>query len=1013
MVWAHGPPRTAEHSVQIYISELRKALTNGSIDQLIDTRPPGYVINVSPDSIDTKRFERLVRDGLSDVRSGHPDRGHPKLEQALAMWKGEALADFAYEDFAQGFVRSLAELRSDALEALAALELERGRFNDARDLARKAIEADPLREEPRRVMMLALYQSGRQADALRHFNEYQQVLASELGIETSEALRYVEEQILLQDPVLLRRPQPESEFNPYRGLRAFKEEDGEVYFGRESLVSEVLERLENGPGFVSIVGPSGSGKSSAARAGVIPVMRQRGRDVEVIQPGPRPLWELAGAFEQVASGSRASLLRRFESDPRSLADLVKRPLVLILDQFEELFTLSQPDTAVRLSELLSNAVRDDTVPLEVVVTLRADYYDKPLSIPALAAVFSDTVVSVKPMTPQEIERAIVEPAKTVGTSVEPALVAQLVADMADNPGALPLLQFTLFELFDKASGGLTLEAYERLGGINGALTGGADDLLAVLDAEGRDLAEQLLMRMVQKGRALSTSRPVAVRDLIDLSKDSVLLQKVLEAFGSRRLVTFDRDASGAAIVEIAHEYLISEWPQMENWLTTHSVDLDRLYVLEVATADWVEAGRSDDYLLRGERLARFERWQSETTMRLTTTETDFLQSSVSLRDRERKAEAEREAHESALKQRAKRRLWYFGGAVAALAAALTLLVVTLIPEPPPDLVIMYDFANADTGFSGLIRSGMLSSADANGLDYLELSDWNREDVRVMGEHVANGTGLVLLQRGSMQGFEELPETIQANPDTWFVWMDCDDSDLDLLGPNETCILSDELELGFLAGAVAAHKTQTGNIGIVVGVNSEFMYPFHRGFVQGAAHVDPDVVVASAYLSFDTDGFASWPLGQLAGDYLIEEGSDVIFHAAAFSGWGVAEAVHHWAEVGNQPLWVIGVDEDMYAGTEAFEWDYVLGFREQILTSIVKRIDLGVAAAIDQYSAVGAVENIELNIASGGIDYVSTGGHLDEVIAELEAIKGALRDGAISVENDVDIEVRMLVDLLRS
>lgn len=1012
LVWGDSAPRTAEHSVQIYVSELRKALSNGSNADVIDTRPPGYVINVPPDAVDTMRFEKLVRDGLSALRAGEIGIARPKLEQALASWTGEPLADFTYEDFAQGHIRSLVELRSDALEAQAGLELDQGHVDKARELSRQAIVAYPLREEPRRLMMLALYRSGRQADALREYANFKRFVGEELGIEPSPALRSLEERVLLQDPTLDVAPAPVSEGNPYRGLRAFSEADADTYFGRESLVTEVREKLATTTGFVSIVGPSGSGKSSAAQAGLIPSLRAEGQSVALFQPGSRPLWELAGALDQIGYGSRAGLLRRFETNPSALLEIITRPTVLVVDQFEELFTLAEPDTAIRFSELMATAVRDPSTPLRVVTTLRADYYDRPLSMPALAGVFSDSVVSVKPMTPREIESAVVEPAGASGVSVEPSLLTQLVADMGDEPGALPLLQFTLFELFEHRSGSLTLADYQALGGIHGALTGGADELLVQFDDKGRDLVEQLMMRMIQKGRALSTSRPVPVRDLLDLGADNVALQGVLEAFGSRRLITFDRDASGAAIVEMAHEFLITEWPQMESWIETHNEDLDRIYAIDSAAREWVESEKSEDFLLRGARLDQFKDWRESTSLRLTSLESGFIDASLEMRSRELEARQEQAQKEAALQKSARRRLWYFGGAVAALATAVTFLVVTLIPEPPPDIVIMYDFENSEIGFSGLIGTGLNQAAGQLQLSVEELHDMTPAHVPLMQEHVANGTGLVLLQRATLFWVEEIHETIESHPETRFVWMDCDPAEVAGLGPNESCIVSQENELGFLAGVVAARATTTGMVGIVVGMNAEFMYPFHRGFVAGASIADPNVNVLSVYLSFEPDdGFGSWTLGRLAGQELIAEGADVIFHAAAYSGWGVAEAASLATRPGGPLVWVIGVDEDMAMETESFGSDYVLGFKDILLTSIVKRIDLGVSEAIDQFAMTGSVETIYLDIAGGGIDYVTTGGHLGGLTAELEVLKESIRNGEFEVGDDAEIEVRMLLDLI--
>jgi DNA-binding SARP family transcriptional activator/basic membrane lipoprotein Med (substrate-binding protein (PBP1-ABC) superfamily) len=1011
-VWGDNPPRTAGHSVQIYISDLRKALAEGSQNNIIETRPPGYVLNVPPEQVDALRFERLVREGLVAVRNGDVAGGWPKLERALDEWTAAPLSDFTYASFAQGHIRSLEEMRSDALEALGAIHLEQGDTDRAREIVRIAIAADPLREEPRRLMMLALYRSGRQAEALRRFGEYQTLLAEELGIQPSEALRDLEERVLLQDPTLDLQAPSTSEGNPYRGLRAFSEEDSEVYFGREDLVAEVLDRLENGPGFVSIVGPSGSGKSSAARAGVIPAVRRKGVDVCVFQPGSRPLWELAGALDRVGLGSRASLLRRFESDAGALSEVVTRPLVMIIDQFEEVFTLAEKDAGVRLSELLASAVRDHQAPLKVVVTLRADYYDKPLSLPSLAGVFSDSVVSVKPMTPLEIERAVVKPAKASGTAVEPALVAQLVADMGDEPGALPLLQFTLFELYERTSNGLTLADYQRLGGINGALTGGADDLLRELDPAGRELAEQLMMRMVQKGRALSTSRPVPVRDLIDLGMDPVDLQNVLEVFGSRRLVTFDRDASGAAVVEMAHEFLITQWPQMETWLKVHSEDLDRLYVLEVATADWLGAGRSDDYLLRGERLDHFEGWRAETTIMLTKTEADFVNASVALRDRESEAEAEREAQSAALQKQARRRLGYLGVAVAALAAAVTLLVMTLIPEPPPDVVVWFD-GRGDGSFGDLIGAGIDLASETNPsltiVEYTTPAQQFREIQRVIDD----GVPLVIWENQKIEAFDEGP-FVEGHPETHFVFLDCAPETVERVSQfaNGSCIITKNEEIGFLAGVAAASVTTQGRVGFLGGLSFPIIWNFQAGFEQGVAFVDDSVEVDAIYLTsdFDFSGFISKTMGSAASEYLMSRGSDVIFHAAGHSGWGMFESLtRHETDI-----WGIGVDVDQYQQIEVlgfFNEEEVDLIRGRMLTSVVKRLDLGIAEAIDQFASTGDVGHVFVSIATGGVQHTTTGGHITPWSAELDAAIEAVRSGQVSIDPEDFSEAVLLFDEL--
>ena len=1014
LVWGDEPPRTAEHSVQIYVSELRKALSNGSNGDLIETRPPGYVLNLPPEMIDTHRFERLVREGLAAVRTGDAASGRPKLERALDSWTGSPLADFAYEDFAQGHIRSLQELHSDAIETLCSLHLDLGDLDTARDLARQAIETDPLREEPRRLMMMALYRTGRQADALRLFGEYRGLLAEELGIEPSASLRDLEERILLQDSALDLRPKKVSDGNPYRGLRAFSEEDTAIYFGREDLVKEVLERLRNGPGFVSIVGPSGSGKSSVARAGVLPVLREQGETVVVFQPGTRPLWELAGALDRAGFGTRASLSRRFETDPRTLVTVVDRSVVLIVDQFEELFTLAETDAVVRFSELIGDAIRDHRTPLRVIATLRADYYDRPLSVPALAGVFSDSVVSVKPMTPAEIERAVVEPAHLAGVSVEPGLLAQLVADMGDEPGALPLLQFTLFELFERSNGAMRLDTYRDLGGIHGALTGGADQVLGELDTEGRGLVEQVMIRMVRKGKALATSRPVLLRELMDLGVDTVALQGVLEAFGSRRLLTFDRDASGAAVVAMAHEYLITEWPRLVTWITEHSTDLDRLYALDTATSEWETSERSEDYLLRGERLDRFSEWRAETTLKLTRPESEFIDASAALRDRERAVRQEQEAKETQLTRKARRRLWAFGMAVAALAAAITVLVLTLVPDPPPD-VVFWAPLGGDGGFGDQIQSGVARAAEEHGLTAVFFPDGDLTLLPGIEELVEAGAPLVIATQtlGQTPGFHEM---IDEHPKTWFVWIDCDEGTLASLRPNESCIVADHRQMGYLAGAVAGMMTRTERVGVVVGMDFPWMSLFEEGFRAGVSRVDSVAEVGSIYLSWDGyEAFGSPTMGYIAASTLIGEGADVIFHAAGRSGEGVIAAAYDHGLVSEHPLWGIGVDVDQHVALEAMyslPWADqipIAGWQSVLLTSIVKRLDTAVYTVLDTFARTGEVELVTVTIENGGIDFVTTGGKIDSIAGELTEIRDAVSDGSEEIPL-VDIgPIRFVVD----
>ncbi len=245
LVWTGNPPRTAVHSIQIYISELRKAIEPLAGDAVIGTRPPGYMLEADPESIDAGRFAQLVADGLRRLGDSDPDGGVTVLRSALELWGGPPLSDFMYEEFAQEHIRRLSELRLTALEELASAELDLGSAVQALPLVETAIATDALRERSRELQMIALYRSGRHADALWTYQQYQRMLADELGLDPSPALRRLEERILLHDPALEPGPTPTAPGarNPYKGLRAFAEEDAADFFGREGLVGRCLACL--------------------------------------------------------------------------------------------------------------------------------------------------------------------------------------------------------------------------------------------------------------------------------------------------------------------------------------------------------------------------------------------------------------------------------------------------------------------------------------------------------------------------------------------------------------------------------------------------------------------------------------------------------------------------------------------------------------------------------------------------------------------------------------------------
>ncbi|MCA9925817.1 MAG: protein kinase, partial [Anaerolineales bacterium] len=270
--------------------------------------------------------------------------------------------------------------------------------------------------------------------------------------------------------------------NPYRGLRAFQEADAGVFYGRSTFIQQLLTRLTPSPKqphvahpltpsrFLAIVGPSGSGKSSVVKAGLIPALRQGAvpgsEDWFIVEmtPGVGPMAKLGTALLPIAVNPPPSLLEPLQKDAQGLTRVLKRILpvnelgersqiLLLIDQFEELFTLVEDETArFHFLDSLLAALADPLSQLRVVVTLRADFYDRPLQVPPLGKLLRQHTELALPLTPDELQEAICRPAAGVGVTVEPQLAGAIIADVQEQPGGLPLLQYALTELFERRQG---------------------------------------------------------------------------------------------------------------------------------------------------------------------------------------------------------------------------------------------------------------------------------------------------------------------------------------------------------------------------------------------------------------------------------------------------------------------------------------------------------------------------------------------------------------------------------
>ena len=460
--------------------------------------------------------------------------------------------------------------------------------------------------------------------------------------------------------------------NPFKGLRAFKETDADDFFGRDALVAELVEFVSTHR-FSAVVGPSGSGKSSVVRAGLLPEVRRGalgvtgGVLITEMYPGSYPFEELESALLRVAVAPTGGTMADLLGDDRGLLRVAKQilpddesELVLVIDQFEELFSLTADvETRDHFLASLVEVARDERSRVRIVVTMRADYFDRPLEHAEFGDVLRTGLVPIAAPREHELAAAIARPAQRAGLEFEPGLVARIVRDVADEPGALPLLQYALTTLVDEREGRLLdTAAYDRVGGVEGALATKAEEIYQGLSTKAQDASREVFLRLVRvDDRADDTRRRAGRAELDTLGFSDGVIDEVVSAFGGFRLLAFDRDpVSRGQTVEVAHEALLREWRRYRDWIAGRRESLLVERRLESAATEWDAAGRPGDLLVSGARLEQFERWADDEPVAISDPEGDFLSES--------RAVADATAHR---RSAARRRVMTLVGVLAALA----------------------------------------------------------------------------------------------------------------------------------------------------------------------------------------------------------------------------------------------------------------------------------------------------------------------------------------------------------
>ena len=392
---------------------------------------------------------------------------------------------------------------------------------------------------------------------------------------------------------------------PYKGLTSFQPQDAAFFFGREALLDELVARLQSSRTLV-IGGPSGSGKSSVLRAGLVPAIANGALagsqhwPILLFTPGSDPLGELAHQLSRLTPDIDPPDVDALRGDPQG----VRRWLppgaagLLAIDQFEEVFTQDPgPEDLRAFLDVLAALTTSEDAQVRVVIALRSDFYSTCAGYPWLADRISDNQILVGPMRRHELRRAIEGPAQRAGLRLEAGLADEFLDEAGDEPGSLPLVAHALMETWKRRRGTvLTLEGFHSAGGVGGAIAQSAENAYKQFDEPERVAARRLFLRLVTPGDDAPDTRRRISWDELDADAQTT---GVVDKLATDRLLTVDERG-----VELVHETLIHAWPRLRDWIDENRDDLRIQQRITRAALEWEIGGRDPDLLYRGRAAGR-------------------------------------------------------------------------------------------------------------------------------------------------------------------------------------------------------------------------------------------------------------------------------------------------------------------------------------------------------------------------------------------------------------------------
>ena len=652
LFWPDAPEQTARTNLRSALLNLRQLIgdTQAEVPYLIVARESIQFSLDGDVQVDVAELQRLQSEAGPPRENGITSERVKVLEAAAVLYRGNFLEGLSlkdcqeFEDWCYARRERLREQASSALWQIGEYYDRSGQYTQAIRFIRQRVELEPWQEEAHYHLMRLLALNGERAAALAQYETCRRHLMEHLGVEPSADTERL--YALVRDWQLneMRRsigdvlPAPGEA--PFKGLQFFDVGDAGLFFGREELTLRLAEHLRqmqyqtgSAPRAMAVVGASGSGKSSLVRAGLAALLKrspsesQAGHDgqwnIQIITPGAHPLAAL-NSLEEGRPG----------------------PSLLVVDQFEELFTLCHSEAEA--SEFTQRLLGLEAL---VVIALRADFYVHCSKYPALRQALSARQEFLGAMTAVELRRAIVEPAQRSGWELEQGLVDLILRDLgagpdqSPEPGALPLLSLALLETWRRRSGfRLTLRGYQEAGGVSGVIAKTAETIYAGLDAEQQALTRRIFLRLTELGEGIQdTRRRIGMAELVPAGANrEVILEVVHRLASARLLVTEMNPASGQEEVEMAHEALIRHWPRLRGWLEENRAELRLGERVRDAAQEWQAArpaGRADNLLVhRGERLDAALQAVYAHRLVFNQNELDYLVACRGLRERERAAQ---------------------------------------------------------------------------------------------------------------------------------------------------------------------------------------------------------------------------------------------------------------------------------------------------------------------------------------------------------------------------------------